>query len=110
MLAKYTNYADILSFDLAIELTKNTKINKYVIELMKSKQSPYCFIYAFILIKLETLEAYIKTDLRIEFIRLFKSLTKAPIIFDEKSNGSFYLYIDYQGLYNLNIKISIYYL
>ena len=32
-LSKYADYADIFSFDLAMELPKNNGINKYAIEL-----------------------------------------------------------------------------
>lgn len=35
--AKYADYADLLLFDLAMELTENTGINKHVIKLIKSK-------------------------------------------------------------------------
>lgn len=45
ILAKYANYADIFSFDLAIKLFENTNIKKYVIKLEKSKQPSYRPIY-----------------------------------------------------------------
>ena len=35
---KYADYADVFSFDLAIELPKNTGINKDAIELQNSTQ------------------------------------------------------------------------
>ena len=37
---KYADYGDIFSFDLPIELPKNTGINKYVIKLQDGKQPP----------------------------------------------------------------------
>lgn len=43
-LAKYTDYIDIFSLDLIIELLKNVDINKYIIKLVEEKQPPYRFI------------------------------------------------------------------
>ena len=54
--------------------------------------------------ELETLKAYIKTHLKTGFIQPFKSPTGAPILFDKKPDGSFYLCMKYQGLNNLTIK------
>ena len=54
--------------------------------------------------ELETLKAYIETNLANEFIRPSKSPAGAPILFDQKSDGSLRLYVDYQGLNNLTIK------
>lgn len=48
-------------FDLAIELSENIGINKHIINLIKGKQVLYRPIYAFKLIELEILKAYIKT-------------------------------------------------
>ena len=39
--SRYADYANIFSFDLAIELPKNTGINKYAIKLQADKQPPY---------------------------------------------------------------------
>ncbi len=101
---KYSNYADLFSSDLAMELPKNTEINEHAIELIKGKQSPYGPIYALSPVELETLKAYIKTHLKIGFIRPSKSLAGAFILFDKKSDDSLHLYVDYQGLNNLTIK------
>lgn len=79
----------------AIELLKNTRINKPAIELIEEKELSYRPIYALNLVKLETLKAYIKTHLRIRFIWPFKSLVNIPIFFGKKSDGSFYLCMDY---------------
>ena len=54
--------------------------------------------------ELETLKAYIETNLPNGFIRLSKSLADTLILFDRKSNGSLRLCIDYRGLNNLTIK------
>lgn len=60
---KYSYYTDVFSFDLTIESSKNTSINKYIIKLVKDEQLLYDPIYALNLVKLEILKAYIKTHL-----------------------------------------------
>lgn len=35
----YTDYADVFSLNLAMELPKNTDVNKHVIKFIKNKQS-----------------------------------------------------------------------
>ena len=50
------------------------------------------------------LQAYIETNLANGFIRLSKLPTGAPILFDQKSDKSLQLYIDYGELNNLMIK------
>ena len=54
--------------------------------------------------ELETLKAYIETNLANGFIRPSKSPAGAPILFDRKSDGSLRLCVDYRGLNNLTIK------
>lgn len=79
-------------------------MNKYVIKLMKGKQSPYGSINTFNLVELETIKVYIITNLKTGFIYPFKSLVYAYIFFDKKFDSSFYLHINYQGLNILIIK------
>ena len=62
--SKYADYADVFSFDLAIELPENTGINENAIELQDDKQSSYGPIYSLRPVKLETLKTYIKTHLK----------------------------------------------
>ena len=66
---KYADYADVFSFDLAIELSKNTGINEHAIKLQDGKQPPYGPIYSLGPVELETLKIYIKTHLKTGFIR-----------------------------------------
>lgn len=95
VLAKYSNYTDIFSFNLAIELHENTRINEHIIELLEDKL-PLCdSIYAFNLVELETLKFYIKNHLKTGFIKPFKSFVGAFIFFDKKINRSFCLCINY---------------
>ena len=104
ILAKYFDYTDVFSFDLAIELPKNTGMNEHTIKLIDGKQPPYGPIYALSLVELETLKTYIKTYLKTRFIRPFKSLIDAPILFDRKLDGSLRLCVDYQDFNNIIIK------
>lgn len=43
---EYTNYTDVFYSDLAIELPKNTIINKQTYELMETSQSSYGIIHS----------------------------------------------------------------
>ncbi len=102
--AKSSDYADVFSLELAIELLKNTGINKHAIKLIDGKQPPYGPIYAFSPVELETLKAYIETHLKIGFIWPSKSPAGAPILFNKKPDGSLHLCVDYRDLNNLTIK------
>ncbi len=44
---KYSDYADVFSLDLAMELPENIGMNKHAIELIEEKQLPYRPINAF---------------------------------------------------------------
>ena len=54
--------------------------------------------------ELETLKAYIETNLASGFIKPSKSFANTSILFDRKSDGFLRLCINYQGLNNLTIK------
>ena len=101
---KYSDYTDVFSSELAIELPKHISINDHAIELEDGKQPPYGPIYSLGPVELETLKAYMKTNLTNNFIKPFKSPAGAPIFFDRKPNGSLCLCVDYCGLNNLIIK------
>ena len=101
---EYTNYANVFSPDLAMELPENTGINEHVIELIEGKKLPYGPIYSLGPVELETLKAYSKTHLKTGFIWPSKFLADAPIYFDKKPDGSFSLYVDYRRLNCLTIK------
>ena len=68
VLSKYADYADVFSFDLAMELPENTSINEHAIKLQNGKQPPYGPIYSLGPVELETLKTYIKTHLKTGFI------------------------------------------
>ena len=54
--------------------------------------------------ELDTLKAYIETNLANEFIKPSKLPAGAPILFDQKSDSSLRLCVNYRGLNNLTIK------
>ena len=93
--AEYSDFADVFSPDLASELPEHTGINNHAIELVEGQQPPYGPIYSLGPVELETLKAYIETNLANRFIRPSKSPAGAPILFDRKSDGSLRLCIDY---------------
>ena len=84
VLLKYSDYADIFSFDLAMELPENTGMKEYSIKLIKGKQPLYGIIYSLKAIELKTWKTYIKTHLKTGFIRPSKSPASASIFFDQK--------------------------
>ena len=102
--AEYSDFADVFSPDLASELPEHTEINDHAIELVNGQQPPYGPIYSLGPVELETLKAYIETNLANGFIRPSKSPASAPILFDRKPDGSLRLCVDYRGLNNLTIK------
>ncbi len=102
--AKYSDYADVFSSDLVMELLENTGMNEHAIELIEGKQPPYRPIYAFSPVELETPKAYIETHLKTGIIRPFKSPAGTPILFDKKPDSSLCLCVNYWGLNNLTIK------
>ena len=101
--AEYLDFANIFSLDLASKLLEYTGINNYAIELVNGQQPPYGAIYSLGLVELETLKAYIKTNLA-NGCRPSKSPASAPILFDRKSDGSLQLCVNYQDLNKLTIR------
>ena len=87
-----------------MELSENTGINKHAIEMQGDKQPPYGTIYSLGPVELETFKTYIKTHFKTGFIWPSKSSASAPILFDKKPDGSFWLYVNYWGPNNLIIK------
>ena len=102
--SKYTDFVDVFSPKLAAKLSIYTRINNYIIKLMDNWQPLYNPIYSLGFMKLETLKIYIKNNLTNGFIKLFKSLIRALIIFNKKSDRSLKLCVNYQSFNNLIIK------
>ena len=97
VLAKYSDFADVFSKELAKRLPERTGINEHAIKLKNRKQPPYGPIYSLGPVKLKTLKTYIETNLANSFIWPLKSPASAPIVFVCKANGSLRLCVDYQG-------------
>ena len=66
--AEYSNYSDVFSAECTAELSENTGINEYAIELEEDKQPPFGPIYSLGPVELETLKTYIETNLANNFI------------------------------------------
>ena len=79
-------------------------MNEHAIKIEQGKQPLFGPIYSLGLVELETLKTYIKTNLANGFIRYFKSLMRASILFDRKPDRSFRLCVNYRGLNNIIIK------
>lgn len=104
MPAKFSNYNHVFSFDLAIKLPENLRMNQHAMEQIDKKQLLYGPSYSFSLMGLEILKIYIETHLKMGFIWPFESHIGALILFNKKHDGSFHLYIYYLGFNNLIIK------
>ena len=100
----YLDFSDVFSEEKVLVLPEITDLNQHAIELQEGQQPPYGPIYSLGPIELETLKTYIKTNLANDFIWPSKSPAGAPIFFVRKPDGSFRLYVNYQGLNNLTIK------
>ena len=79
-------------------------MNKYTIKLEEDQQPLFGPIYSLGQVELEMLKTYIETNLANGFIRPFKSPTGTLIFFDQKSDKSLRLCVDYWGLNNITIK------
>ena len=85
---EYLDFADVFSPDLASELPKHIGTNDHAIELVDGQQPLYGPSYSLRLVELETLKTYIETNLANGFIKPSNSPAGAPILFDQKSDGS----------------------
>ena len=104
ILEEYSDFTDIFLEEKALMLPERIEFNQHVIELEEGKQPLYAPIYSLCLVELETLKTYIETHLKTGFTQPSKSPIGLSILFDEKSNGRFCLFVDYRGLNNLTIK------
>ncbi len=100
---KYKDFENVFSPKLVAKLSE-TSINDHTKKLIDDKQSLFGPIYNLELIVLKALKTYIKNNLANSFIKPFKFPAGVPILFDQKLNKSFWLYIDYRDLNNLTIK------
>ncbi len=91
---KYNDFGNVFFLKLAAELLEHF-VNNYAIKLVNNKQPSFGSIYNLRSVKLKTLKTYIENNLASSFIRPFKSLTAAPILFDQKLNRSLWLCVNY---------------
>ena len=101
---EYSDFTNVFLVEKALVLPERIKLNEHAIDLENGKQPPYRPIYNLGPVELETLKTYIETHLKSGFIRSFKSLADALILFDKKADDSFCLCVDYWSLNNLMIK------
>ena len=104
VLAKYSDFADVFSKELAEVLPEHTGINEHSIKQEVGKQRPYAPIYSLGLVELQTLKTYIEINLANGFIQTSKSPAGAPILFICKPNDGLWLCVNYRDLNNLTIK------
>ena len=104
VLAENLNYSNVFLVENIEELSENTGMNEYAIELEEDKKPFFRPIYSLGPVELETLKTYIKTNLANSFIWSSKLPAGAFILFDQKPDESFCFCVDYQGLINLSIK------
>ena len=102
--AKYSDFSDVFSAEEALVLPEQTELNEHAIELEEGKQPPYGPIHSLGPVELKTLKTYIETHLKTGFIQPSKSSAGAPILFDKKSEGNLWLFVNYRGLNNLTIN------
>ena len=101
---EYSDFANVFSKEKTLVLLECIQLNQHAINLDDGKQFPNRLIYSLGPVELEILKTYIKAHLKIRFIRPFKSLSGALILFYKKPDSCFRLCIHYQGLNNLTIK------
>ena len=102
--AEYSDYSNVFLAKNAAEFPENIEMNEHAIKLEESKQPPFGPLYSLGLVELETLKTYIETNQANGFIRPSKSPAKAPILFNQKPDGSLRLCVNYQGFNNITIK------
>lgn len=101
---EYSDFTDIFSKKLAVELSKRFDINKHTINLEPNKWPPYGLIYSLGPMELETLKTYIKTNLANSFIQLSKFPARALILFVQNLDSSLCLCVNYCSFNNIIIK------
>lgn len=86
VLSEYTNFTDMFFSNLTAKLLEHTRVNNYLIDLVKSYQRLYKSIYSLGSVELKTLKTYIETNLVNGFIKSSKSPARTLIFFMHKLN------------------------
>ena len=101
---EYSIYSNVFSVENAAELWENIGIKNHAIKLEGDKEPLFGSVYSLKSIEPKTLKTYIEINLANGFIRPFKSLTRAPILFNKKSDRSLRFCVNYCGFNNIIIK------
>ena len=102
--AKYAHFASLFLKKLTKILPKQTSIIKHAIKLVDDKPPPEGPIYSPRPVKLKSLKIYLKINLTNGFIQPSKYFIGTSIFLFYKLNSSLLLYVNYNGLNNLQIK------
>ena len=95
---EFSDFVNVFLKKKVLVLPEQTQLNEHAIKLENDKQLPYGSIYIFGPVELKTLEVYIKTHLKTEFIWSLKSPASTLVLFDKKPDRFCV------GLNNLTIK------
>ena len=74
------------------------------IELEEGTSPPFGLIYSLSQSELKSLREFLDEHLAMDFIRLSRSLGRAPVLFVHKKDGSLRLCIDFHGLNKITKK------
>ena len=94
LLVKYEDFADVFSKQNTDVLPEHSMHN-LAIETKEGKQPPFGPVYNHLAFELQTFREYINNILVTSFIKPFKSLFGAPVLFTKKKDGGLRLYVDY---------------
>ena len=95
ILIKYFDYSNVFLAKFVVKLLEYTKINDHANKLEERKKPFFGQIYSLMIVELEILKRYIEANLIYDFIQLFKFLTGASILFNQKLDKSLYFYMNY---------------
>ena len=95
ILAEYSKFFNIFFLDSAVKLIKHIRINNHYMNLIENEYPLYSLIYNLGLVELNILKTYIEAKLASSFTRPSKFFINALILFVQKKNSNFYLYINY---------------
>ena len=92
---KYSDFSNVFLEKKALILPKATKLNQHAIKFQENQQPPYRLIYSLGVVELKMLKTYIETNLANGLIQPLKLPIDAFILFIQKLNSSFCLYVNY---------------
>ena len=105
LLSQYADFANVFDKACADELPDRTQ-HDLAIEIENNEFLFFGPIYDHSRLELEALREYINEMLAKKFIRFFKSLSRAPVLFTKKNNGGLRMCVDFCGLNAIIKKIN----